>query len=378
MASGLYLTLLMGPMVPLPAPKVLMDAFTEATVTVASGQQSGFQLTFTLADRSPLQTLMLLIGNTPLQTWRVVIMVTISGLPQVVMDGIVQHHEVQPDAMTGSAKLIVTGKDLSALMDLQQFQGLPFPAMSPDVRVLTILGKYAAFGVLPLVTPVLEPDVPVPTQQIPAQQGTDFAYINQLAQENGYVFYLTPGPLPGTSQAYWGPEIRIGIPQPALNVNMDSWTNVESLNFRYAPDTAVTPIVNIQDETSGATIPMPIPSVNPLSPPMGLAIPIPQRTEQMTTAANLTPSQALAQGIAKAVQTGDVVTGSGTVDVLRYGQVLNSRQLVGVRGAGIAFDGLYYVDSTTHTLKKGSYKQSFSLKRNGLISTTPLVPTRPY
>jgi hypothetical protein len=377
MASGLYLTLLMGPMVPLPAPKVLMDAFTSATVTVAAGSRSGFELTFTLANRSPLQTLMLLAGSTPLQTWRVVIIATV-GLPQVLMDGIVQHHEVLPDAMTGSAKLVVKGQDLTALMDLQQFQGLPFPGMSPDVRVLTILGKYAAFGVVPMVTPVMEPDIQVPVDKIPAQQGTDFAYVNQLATENGYVFYLIPGPLPGTSQAYWGPEVRIGVPQPALNVNMDSWTNVENLNFRYAPETAVTPIIYIQDQTSGTTLPMPIPSVNPLSPPMGLAIPIPQRTEQMNDTAKLTPSQALAQGFAKAVQTGDVVSGTGTIDVLRYGQILYSRQLVGVRGAGIAFDGIHYVESTTHTITKGKYKQDFALKRNGLIANTPIVPTRPY
>ncbi len=377
MASGLYLTLLMGPMVPLPPPKVLMDAFTSATVTVAAGSRSGFELTFTLANRSPLQTMMLLAGNAPLQTWRVVIIATV-GLPQVLMDGIVQHHEVLPDAMTGSAKLVVKGQDLTALMDLQQFQGLPFPGMSPDVRVLTILGKYAAFGVMPMVIPVMEPDIQVPVDKIPAQQGTDFAYINQLAKENGYVFYLIPGPLPGTSQAYWGPEVRIGLPQPALNVNMDSWTNVENLNFRYAPETAVTPIVYIQDETSGASIPVPIPAVNPLSPPMGLVIPIPQRTNQMNDTAKLSPSQALMQGFAKATQTGDVVFGDGTVDVLRYGQIISSRQLIGVRGAGIAFDGLYYIESTTHTITKGKYKQGLKLKRNGLISNTPIVPTRPY
>jgi hypothetical protein len=365
-------------MVPIPAPKVLMDALTSVTVTVAAGSQSGFQLSFTLANRSPLQTLMLLAGGSPQPIWRVVVMATVGGLPQVLMDGIVQHHEVTPDAMTGSAKLTVTGKDLTALMDLQQVPGLPFPGMSPDVRVLTILSKYAAFGIIPMVIPVMAPDVPVPTQQIPSQQGTDFAYINQLATENGYVFYLIPGPLPGTSQAYWGPEVRIGVPQPALNVNMDSWTNVENLNFRYAPESAVTPIVYIQDETSGTTIPVPIPAVNPLSPPMGLAIPIPQRTEQMNNTAKLTPSQALMQGFAKATQTGDVVFGTGTVDVLRYGQILNSRQLVGVRGAGIAFDGLYYIESTTHTINKGKYKQSFQLKRNGLITNTPIVPTRPY
>jgi hypothetical protein len=48
--------------------------------------------------------------------------------------------------------------------------------------------------------------------------------------------------------------------------------------------------------------------------------------------------------------------------------------LVGVRGAGLAYDGLYYVDSVTHDLKRGEYKQSFQLSRDGLISNTPKVP----
>jgi hypothetical protein len=48
--------------------------------------------------------------------------------------------------------------------------------------------------------------------------------------------------------------------------------------------------------------------------------------------------------------------------------------LVGVRGAGFAYDGFYYVDSVTHSIKRGEYKQSFKLSRNGLISTLPRVP----
>jgi hypothetical protein len=84
------------------------------------------------------------------------------------------------------------------------------------------------------------------------------------------------------------------------------------------------------------------------------------------------------RGIARAVETADVVTGNGTLDVLRYGHVLRARSLVGVRGAGLAFDGMHFVDSTTHNIKPGEYKQSFVLKRNGLISNVPLVPNLPF
>ena len=40
----------------------------------------------------------------------------------------------------------------------------------------------------------------------------------------------------------------------------------------------------------------------------------------------------------------------------------------------MAFDGLYYVSSVTHNIRRGEYKQSFTLARNGLVSTLPQVP----
>ena len=73
----------------------------------------------------------------------------------------------------------------------------------------------------------------------------------------------------------------------------------------------------------------------------------------------------------------DAVSGSGSLSVARYGSILSARDLVGVRGAGIAYDGLYYVESVTHNIKRGEYKQNFTLSRDGLISQTPVVPAFP-
>jgi hypothetical protein len=378
MASPLYLSLLAGPVEAVPVPKPVIDALTSVEVTESAKGRSGFQLTFTLANDSILQTLLLLSSNAPIPVLRVILVVTFGGLPQVIMDGIIQHHEIVPDAMQGSAQLVVTGQDISSLMDLIDFSGLPYPGMSADIRVLTILAKYGAFGIIPEVVPVLVPDVPVPIEQTPSQKSTDLAYIQQLAKEVGYVFYVTPGPAPGMNQAYWGPQLRVGIPQPSLNVNMDSWTNVESLSFRYQPQSSVTPIVYIQESTTNAVLPIAIPSVTPFNPPLGVVVPTPQQFEPLTETAKLTPGLALMQGIARAVETADVVSGDGTLDVLRYGQILRARSLVGVRGAGPAFDGMHYVHSTTHKLKPGEYKQSFVLKRNALISNLPVVPALPY
>ena len=86
------------------------------------------------------------------------------------------------------------------------------------------------------------------------------------------------------------------------------------------------------------------------------------------------PGKALSKGLAEAAQSQDSVTAQGSLDVLRYGRLLKARQLVGVRGVGLAYDGLYFVKSVTNTLKAGELKQSFELTRNGLISLTPTVP----
>ena len=378
MGSPLYLTLLMGPVEAVPAPKPMMDALTSAEVHVSATGKSGFQLVFTLANSSPLQTFFLLAQGALVPPIRVILVATFGGLPQVLMDGIVTRTEVVPDAMSGSSQLNVTGDDLTALMGLVDFSGLPYPALTPDLRVAAIIGKYAAFGIVPNALPVVTPYADAPTERIPSQKGTDLDYIQELAKAAGYIFYITPGPVPGMSVAYWGPQIKIGVPQPALNVNMDTWTNVESLNFQIEPQTATMPVVYIQDPNTGATIPVGLPSTNPLQPPLGLFVPIAQTVENLKDTAKLPTAQALMTGIAKAAQSADVVSGDGTINVLRYGQILQARQLVGVRGAGLAFDGLYYVDSVKHNLKFGEYKQSFTLKRNALVSNVPVVPTMPF
>jgi len=114
--------------------------------------------------------------------------------------------------------------------------------------------------------------------------------------------------------------------------------------------------------------------VTPLNPPLGVVPPLPPKITFLNDTANKNPLAAAMEGIAYASQHSDSVFGTGTLDVVRYGHVLRSRALVGVRGAGDAFDGLHYVTSVTSNLKRGEFTQSFSLARNALLSTLPAVP----
>jgi hypothetical protein len=372
--KGIHLTLMVGPGVPLPLPAEALDALTNVEVTTASGRASGFQLSFSISTRSPLQTIFLLAGGSMPPIMRVILIATLNGTPNVLIDGVVTRAEVSPGTEQGHTALTITGDDLTAVMNYIDFSGLPYPAMPAEARVLIILAKYAILGIVPLVIPSILLDVPIPVQEIPRQQGKDLEYIKSLADRVGYVFYLDPGPLPGMNVAYWGPEIRVGMPQPALNINMDAWTNVETLTFSLDAEKKVLPVLMIQEPISKAPIPIPVPDVTPLNPPLGLIPPLPKNIEFISETANLNPIQAAVIGLTKAAKSSDAVFGSGTLDVLRYGRLLKARQLVGVRGAGLAFDGLYYVTEVKHRLKRGEYKQDFKLVRNGLISTLPAVP----
>ena len=374
MLKGINLTLMIGPAVPVPVSEDVINALTSVEVTTTSGQASGFSLGFTLSNKSPLHTILLLTSAVNVPFVRVVIVVTVNGQQQVLMDGMMTSHQISTDVNTGHSTLTVMGEDLSVAMSYIDFSGIPYPAMPREVRVALVIAKYALFGVVPLVIPSVMIDMPLPTSRIYRHQGNDLEYVKRLAAEVGYVFYVDPGPEPGMSIAYWGPLIKVGSPQPALNVNMDAHTNVESLNFSFDKNKNKLPIVMIQNEQTNIPIPIPIPSITPFSPPLGAIPPLSLGIKRITETARLTPIQGILIGMAKAAQYSEGVGANGSLDVLRYGRVLKARQLVGLRGAGTAFDGLYYVSSVKHRIKRGEYKQEFQLTRNGLVSTVGTVP----
>jgi hypothetical protein len=377
--SSVQLTLMIGPIIPTPVPSSVIESLAAVEVKVEDVGQSGFQLTFSIDKQSPLQILFLLTGGSPLLFMRVVLVATVNGVANVLIDGVITNNQIAPGDKGSNSTLTITGKDLTALMDQSDWSGFPFPACPPEARVAIMLAKYALFGVVPLVIPSVMIDIPLPIDQIPGQQGTDLQYIRQLAAQVGYVFYVDPGPVPGISKAYWGPQIKVGPVQPALSMDMDAYTNVESLNFTFDQEKNRIPLVYIYIQETGVSIPIPMPPITPLNPPLGAILPLPTNLLPpdlkpfKDDVSKLPIPQAIMQGLAAAADYAEVVTCEGSLDVTRYGGILQARKLVGVRGAGPAFDGLYYVKSVTHKIKRGEYKQNFTLTRNGLVSTVSTV-----
>ncbi len=379
MLSSVQLSLLMGPIIAVPVPRPVIDSLASVEVKIDDVGASGFQLVFSIDKQSPLQILFLLAGGQPLLFMRCILVATVNGVANVLIDGVITNNQIAPGDKGSNSTLTISGTDLTALMDKSDWSGFPFPACPREARVALLLAKYAFFGVIPLIIPSVLVDVSLPIESIPGQQGTDLAYIRSMAAEVGYVFYIEPGPAPGASTAYWGPQIKVGPVQPALSSDMDAYTNVESLHFTFDQEKNRVPLVLSYNQETGVTIPIPLPPITPLNPPLGAIPPFPVNLLPPDLKAfrndvsKLPVAQAIMQGLAEAARNAEVVTCQGSLDVTRYNNVLSARKLVGVRGAGPAFDGLYYVKSVTHKLKRGEYKQDFTLTRNGLVSTVPTV-----
>ncbi len=371
MLRGFYLTLLFGSAAPAPAPQPVMDALQGAQVTSATGQASGFQISFSLSKKSLLNTVMLPAGYFDPKI-RVIVVITTNNVATVLMDGIITQHTVTPSNEPGQSTLTITGQDLSLLMDMEEkkraYQGMPAKA-----RVASILQNYLMYGMVPCLSSTVLKDAPDPHIRIPIQTGTDLNYTNALARESGFVFYIEPGPSPGRSVAYWGPEIRTEAPQPSLSVNMDADSNVESLSFTYNGLSKEHLRIGITDPITRNTTYYPVPNIDALRPQLALNPASPMRRGPLFDSAKWDSVEALMRGMAQTAESSDSVSGNGQLDVLRYGHILKARQLVSVRGAGTVYDGLYYVRSVTHDIKRGEYKQNFTITRDGQTSLTQRV-----
>lgn len=371
--STVRLTLLIGKTIPTPAPADLMSSIDAVEVNQSDssggGSGQGFQITFA-AGRGPTATdpygltghHLLNPGN------RVIIIVTLNATPQVLMDGIITHQQFSPAGGGQDGSLTVTGEDISVLMDMDEI-AISYPGMPHTAIVALILAKYAMYGVVPMVIPPPTEWTKMPLEKVPFQEGTDRAYVRRLAGQHGYIFGIQPGPVPLMNRAYWGPPHRIALPQKALTADLGPGSNVESIQFAndaLAPTTADT----------GLAIPnsvAPLPVIALLSthlPPFArqpaLLFNRPFVRSTRLTEPPSDPIAAYAEAQAIVDRSADaVVTATGTLDALRYQSLLTAPGVVGVRGVGDTYDGLYYVKSVKHHIESGAYKQEFTLTREG-------------
>lgn len=374
---GVHLTVMAGATLPLPLPAPFATRVRSVTVTETDRERSAFTITLDAGRTGPAGALdtPVLLGCPIAANARVVVVLTMGAQPQILMDGIVTELEFVPGGGESAAELRATGHDVSLLLDRHEVD-TEHVGLEDSLQVRRIMAPYLARGILAQVVPPPTMDPPLPIQRTPTQHGTDYAHIQALARRHGYVAYMIPGPAPGTSTLYWGPPVRVGLPQPAISVDLGPSTNVTGTP-RFREDVLMPEMVDgtVQDPTLGARVP--VRTVASLRPPLA-ALPAwlvhaPSIRTRRFRESGLGAVTALGRAQASTDASVNCVVGEGTLNGGAYGSVLRPRGLVGVRGAGWSHDGLWYVQQVVHRISSGSYTADFTVAREGHGSTVPAV-----
>jgi len=355
------LSLLVGATVPVPVQPDVSDALERFEIETAIGERGTFRLTFDLDGRPHLPERFLLNTGDLL---RVVLVLKEAGVSSVVMDGVMVVHTLIT-ANTRKPSLVISGADLTLLMDqievVRSFAGMPL-----QTRVTVLLSAYGVLGVVPVViTPPLA-QIPLSAERIPNQNTTDYAYIRELAASVGFRFTLDPGPTPGSSLAYWGPEPRADRSRPGLVIDVARLSGIDSLQLRFDANHRVAPQALVLDPSSKSVISIPAPDITTLVRPLGDVVPPAHQHRLLRDTAKMTPLDAAGALLAVGARTAEAMSGEGSLDVDRTHVSLRAGAIVDVRGAATPFDGLYEVRRVHHTLTSRTHTQTFELLRAGI------------
>ncbi len=383
MLGGVTYTVLMG-LPPLPLPPPLLNALQKIEVETSTEMASVFRLRFGMARTDfgdwdvimPQYEELFFRPMTPVQI-RVKVGIDI---PKAIINGYVTHQQVLYDDEGGASAMEISGMDATMMMNLQE-KVVPWPMPNDGAIAAAVFGLY---GIVPMVSPSLPFNLD-PTDMT-VQRGTDIRFLRRLAQRNGFECYVQPQPQTGVDFGYFGPPTNIpGMQEAVLNIKMGADTNVSEFKIRYdmmKPTTALSAGMDVMTRTPSFALsvtppvtPPPKAGLYPWGVPMGVQdatvralagahpppMVLPAQTGQMALPALTVVTQAIANRSSWAV----VAEGTAGADV----GVLYAGGTVNIRGAGLAFNGAYYVTRVSHTFDCGAYTQKFEARRNAIGMT---------
>jgi hypothetical protein len=372
-----------GKVFPSPASATLLRAFRSANIEMSDSGPSTWSMTFQ-AVRTDSGTDFAILAQSQLTAYsRVILSASVGSKSYVLLDGVITSIDThigrgnQPDTIS------LKGSDLSALMDLHQ-KSIPWPCMPDMAIVAAILLQYSMYGIIPIVIPTMISASQGPGEVTQQQRGSDLNYIMNRTRQNGYIFKVIPGPTPGANFAYFGPPLReaqrLMAPEcEPLNVSSSPLCNVEDIVFSVnaeAPTMWGGMVLDVADQDSML---VPVASlVSLLMPPFStspmITTNIPWVHFKLMEESNLDPIQALVMLQGRTDESaGKTVTATGSIDVERYGSMLYAPGVVSVRGAGTHHDGKYSISQLSSAITPDTFKQTFTLQREGMGSTISRV-----
>ena len=126
------------------------------------------------------------------------------------------------------------GQGPAALMDVIDLSGLPYPAMPPAARVLALPGQVRAVRRGPAGHPERRDGRPDPDRRRSRASRAPTSRTSGGSPTVGLRLLRRPrARRPASSMAYWGPQIKVGAAQPALNLDAGRLDQRGVLSFTF-------------------------------------------------------------------------------------------------------------------------------------------------
>jgi len=347
--------LYVGPSRPVPLTRDVLRTLVSIEISEDVDQGTAFQLLFRMhqKDRTDFD---LLRSQVMQPFYRCQLFVGLGANTQLLLDGVITHQEIVVSAQPGTTDLVVMGRDLSVMLDLEEKRAI-FKNQKDSAIAQVVLGGYG--DLLPSSTVVETRDSADATYFSRHQLGTDLAFLRELAARNDYIFYLDASR--GGTQAYFGPEGRTDAGLPALTVNLGPATNVKSLRASYNAFQPAEAEVEYFD--FGKRQPVSLTMTQASRAALG-SNPVVARRRLLESSTVIDSNERANVTVQAAVdQAANALSLDGRLDTQDYGALLRPNYLIGVRGLGQSFDGQYYVRRVQHHVERANCTQSFSLSR---------------
>ena len=292
------------------------------------------------------------------------------GIVQRLFEGPVTHIRPHFETIASNAYVEVLAMDAAVLLDAEE-RVAAWPNVTASDVVSQVLSGYRI--------PVQADDTAVlydEDRQLLMQRGTDWRFLQHLAQRNGARFYFEYDTAQGQVVAHFAVPDVDGPPQPDVVVLQDD----RNLNW-----------ADLQLAAAG-----PVTMTAAALDPIGKQIVRGDGTPALAVLGDDDAAAAVEQGLKAAGATGaaafvrdpfplDEAIGAETtaatdaarfvielraeLDPSLYRGLLRARRPVLVRGVGSRFSGIYYVESVRTTLEGAALVQSFVATRNATGQT---------
>lgn len=320
------------------------------------------RLTFTLGQRANNSGWEVLDDGVFARLARVKLTINVgSNNSQPVIEGYVVEVAAEYGNDPAGNTLSVVAFDPSVLMSLEE-KARAWASVSDSDIATTIFGEYGFSTDVAATQPTRAEHV-----QTVIQRGSDIQFLRMLARRNGYECYVDLDASSGQPVGHFHPPKYSAAPQGTLSIGMGRDSTIEKLRIRYdmlrpaaaragnldlyASDEQTAEISSVAAQALGRTS-----TLGDDRPRKVLVNPL-----GLTEAGELqTYAQAVADRAALAIRA------EGELNAQAYEGILRAKRPVLVRGAGRELSGTYYVERVLHSFEAGSYKQSFTLRRNAV------------